>query len=180
MDLRAAEFTALRGAISSRGTARIVIAAGVFIAWSSLTTLLALFSDLPLAVLIPFVVLIAGFEAVHALHAGAERIGRYVQVYYESETGGGPRWETTAMAVGPALPGGGVDPLFSVLFAGAAVVNAAAALPIAPIWQEMAVIGILHATFLVRIVRARSAAGRQRSVELERFKTVLLREHDRR
>jgi hypothetical protein len=176
MDLRAAEFTALRRTISARGTARIVIAAGTVVAWSSLATLVLLFSDLPLAVLIPFVVLAAGFEAVHALSAGAERIGRYLQVYYESERDG-PRWETTAMAGGPALPGGGVDPLFSVLFGGAAVLNALA-LPIAPIWQEMAVIGVVHVAFLIRIIRARSAAARQRSVELDRFK-ALLRQDDR-
>ena len=178
MDLRAAEFTALRSTISVRGTARIVIAACAVIAWGSLATLVLLFSDLPLAVLIPFVVLVAGFEAVHALSAGAERIGRYLQVYYEGEGVAGPRWETTAMAVGPALPGGGVDPLFSVLFAGAAVLNAVAALPIAPIWPEMAVIGVAHAAFLVRIVRARGAAARQRGVELDRFK-ALLRQNDR-
>ena len=177
MDLRADEFSALRRTISARGTARIVIAAGTVVAWSSLATLLLLFSDLPLAVLIPFVVLAAGFESVHALSAGAERICRYLQVYYESEREG-PRWETTAMAAGPALPGGGVDPLFSILFGGAAVLNALAALPIAPIWQEMAVIGIVHVAFLVRIIRARSAAARQRGVELDRFK-ALLRQDDR-
>jgi hypothetical protein len=178
MDLRAAEFTALRRTISERGTTRIVIAAGTLVAWSSLATLLLLFSDLPLAVLIPFVVLVAGFEAVHALSTGAERIGRYLQVYYEGDQGPGPRWETTAMAVGPALPGGGVDPLFAVLFGLAAVLNAVAALPIAPIWQEMAVIGMSHAAFLVRIVRARRAAARQRSMELDRFK-ALFGENDR-
>jgi len=52
---------------------------------------------------------IGGFEAIHALHVGAERIGRYLQVYYE-DAPDAPRWETTAMAVGPALPGGGIDP----------------------------------------------------------------------
>ena len=177
MDLRAAEFSALRRTISARGTARIVIAAGTMVAWSSLATLVLLFSDLPLAVLIPFVVLAAGFEAVHALSAGAERIGRYLQVYYEREPEG-PRWETTAMAAGPALPGGGIDPLFSILFGGAAVLNALAALPIAPIWQEMVVIAVIHVAFLVRIIRARSAAARQRGVELDRFK-ALLRQDDR-
>ena len=40
-------------------------------------------------------ILVGGFEAIHALHVGAERIGRYLQVYYE-DTPDGPRWETTA------------------------------------------------------------------------------------
>ena len=178
MTLRIAEFSALRSAISARGTTRIVIAAITIAIWAVLTAVLVLFSDLPLAVLIPFAVLIGGFEAVHALHAGGERIGRYLQVYYE-EGPDAPQWETAAMAVGPALPGGGVDPLFSALFIGAAVLNVAAALPVAPIWQELLFLGACHVAFGVRIVRARIAAARQRTAELDRFKALLLRQRDR-
>jgi hypothetical protein len=178
MDLRTAEFSALRTAISARGTTRIVLAFVAVAIWAVLTVALLLLSDLPLAVLAPFAVLVAGFEAVHALHAGVERIGRYLQVYYEGGPDA-PQWETAAMAVGPALPGGGVDPLFSAVFIGAAVLNLVAALPIAPIWQEMAVLGICHGAFVVRVVRARAAAARQRAIELESFKAVLLRQRDR-
>ena len=140
---------------------------------------LLLFSDVPLAVLLSFGVLVAGFEAVHALHAGVERIGRYVQVCYERDADG-PRWESAAMSVGPALPGGGVDPLFSIVFVGAAALNMAASVPVAPIWQEWLVLAIVHAGFILRILRARAAAKRQRTVELERFRVVLLGERDRR
>ena len=178
MALRTAEFTTLRAAISARGTTRIVIAAFTIGVWAPLTAVLVLFSDLPLAVLIPFAVLVGGFEAVHALHAGVERIGRYLQVYYE-EGADAPQWETAAMAVGPALPGGGVDPLFSALFIGAAVLNVAAALPVAPIWQELLFLGVCHAALVVRIVWARIAAARQRAIELDRFKALLLRQRDR-
>jgi hypothetical protein len=178
MTLRTAEFSALRAAISSRGTTRIVIAATSIGIWAALTTVLVLFSDLPLAVLIPLAALAGGFEAVHALHAGVERIGRYLQVYYE-EGPDAPQWETAAMAVGPSLPGGGVDPLFSALFIGAAVLNFAAALPVAPIWQELAVLGVCHAGLVLRIVRARTAAAVQRAAELDRFKALLLRQRDR-
>src|SRR5688572_20024462 len=101
MTIRTAEFTALRSAISARGTTRIVIAAVTIGVWAALTAVLVLVSDLPLAVLIPFAVLVGGFEAVHALHVGVERIGRYLQVYYE-EGPDAPQWETAAMAVGPA------------------------------------------------------------------------------
>ncbi len=177
MRLRTAEFTTLRTAISARGTTRIVVAAITIGLWAALTAVLVLFSDLPLAVLIPFAVLVGGFEAVHALHAGTERIGRYLQVYYE-EGPDAPQWETAAMAVGPALPGGGVDPLFSTLFIGAAVLNVAAALPVAPIWQELAFLGVCHAAFGIRIVRARAAAARQRVAELDGFKALLLRQRD--
>ena len=178
MNLRTAEFTALRAAISARGTTRIVVAAVTIGIWAILAVVLVLFSDLPLAVLIPFAVLVAGFEAVHALHAGVERIGRYLQVSYE-EGPDAPQWETAAMAVGPALPGGGVDPLFSALFIGAAALNVAAALPVAPIWQELALLGVCHAGLVLRIVRARVAAARQRAVELDSFKALLLRQRDR-
>ena len=178
MTLRTVEFTTLRAAISARGTTRIVVAATTIGIWATLAAVLVVFSDLPLAVLIPFAVLVGGFEAVHALHVGVERIGRYLQVYYE-EGPDAPQWETAAMAVGPALPGGGVDPLFSALFIGAAVLNVAAALPVAPIWQELAFLGVCHAAFAVRIVRARIAAARQRVAELDRFKALLLRQRDR-
>lgn len=178
MDLRTAEFCALRAAISARGTTRVVIALVAVAIWAVLTVVLLLSSDLPLAVLAPLAVLIAGFEAVHALHAGVERIGRYLQVGYEDGPQA-PQWETSAMAVGPGLPGGGVDPLFSAVFIGAAVLNVAAAMPIAPIWQELAVLGVVHAAFVLRIVRARMAAARQRAVELESFKALLLRQRDR-
>ena len=178
MNLRTAEYSALRQTVSARGTTRIVIAATTITVWGVLSTALVLFSDLPLAVLVPFAVLVAGFEAVQTLHAGVERIGRYLQVSYE-QGADAPQWETAAMAVGPALPGGGVDPLFSAVFVVVAVLNLAAALPVAPIWQELLFLGICHAGFVLRIVQARKAAARQRAVELEGFRAVLLRQHNR-
>jgi hypothetical protein len=74
---------------------------------------LALVTQVPLA---------AGFEAVFALHVGVERIGRYLQVFHE-DAGGPPAWERHAMAFGPPSAGGRVDPLFSGLFAAAAVLT---------------------------------------------------------
>ena len=108
---------------------------------------------------------------MHALHVGAERIGRYLQVYYETLPDG-PHWETAVMTVGPALPGGGIDPLFSVVFAGATVINLIPAVVRLPTAVELGVIVLLHATFVFRIVRARLAASRQRAVELESFKAM--------
>ena len=176
MDLRTAEFTALRNAISFRGTTRIVVAAATFWVWASLLALLLFFSDLPLALLIPLAVLVSGFEAVHALHAGVERIGRYLQVSSEMDADG-PRWETAAMAVGPALPGGGIDPLFTVVFVGAAGLNLAGAVLAGAIWQELAFLTLCHAGCVLRVLRARTAATRQRPVELESFRAVLRRSH---
>ncbi|HEY6361973.1 MAG TPA: hypothetical protein VIX63_12750 [Vicinamibacterales bacterium] len=129
------------------------------------------FSELPVASLMTLGVLVAGFEAIHALHVGVERIGRYLQVFYETGTDT-PRWETTAMAVGPSLPGGGIDPLFSVVFICAAVLNVVPALLPQPTTLELSVVGVLHAAFVFRVIRARGAAARQRAVELESFKAV--------
>jgi hypothetical protein len=149
--LRAAEFAALRRTITIRGTARMAIAPLTLICWAALTLAVVLFSDVPLAAMLPLAVLVAGFEAIHALHAGAERIGRYLQVQYEGAADG-PQWETAAMAVGPSLPGGGVDPLFSIVFGGAAAINLLSALLVLaqPTAPELVTLGLLHAAFVLR------------------------------
>jgi hypothetical protein len=116
-------------------------------------------------------VLAAGFEAIHALHVGVERIGRYLQVFYETSNDG-PRWETTAMAVGPSLPGGGIDPLFAVLFVCAGLVNLMPALLPQPTPLELAMLSLFHVLFVVRVARARGAAARQRAVELESYRAL--------
>jgi hypothetical protein len=108
------------------------------------------------------------------MHVGVERIGRYIQVFYEG-TADVPRWETTAMSIGPALPGGGVDPLFTLIFAFATLLNLMAAMIPSPTRLELAVVGLLHGAFLVRLVRARWAATRQRAVDLESYRAVRMR-----
>jgi hypothetical protein len=65
------------------------------------------------------------------------------------------------------------------VFVGAAALNFAAALPVAPIWQELIFLAACHAAFVFRIIRARMAAARQRAIELESFKALLLRQRDR-
>jgi len=176
--LMSTEFAVLRQTIASRGTTRMVLVPVTCLGWAVLTLTLLLFGGPPVATLLPLGVLVGGFEAVHALHVGAERIGRYLQVYYEADPNG-PRWETTAMTVGPALPGGGVDPLFSAVFVGATLINLVPALLPQPTPVELGVIGALHAAFVFRVVRARGAAARQRAVELESFKALQSRERNR-
>ena len=121
------EYTALRQTIAHRGTLRIGLLPGTLLGWGLLAALVIAGAESARAGLLPLGMLVGGFEAIHALHFGVERIGRYLQVFYE-ETGEGdpadrPRWETTAMAAGPALPGGGIDPLFTPVFMTAVVVN---------------------------------------------------------
>jgi hypothetical protein len=176
--LAEAEYTVLRQTIASRGTTRTVLLPVTLLGWATLTLVLLLYAELPVASLLSLAVLVAGFEAIHALHVGVERIGRYLQVCYEGRPDG-PRWETTAMAVGPALPGGGIDPLFSVVFLCATVINLIPpALP-APTPLELAAVLLPHAAFVVRVLRARGAAARQRAVELESFRALLLSQGDR-
>ena len=172
------EFGVLRQTVAGRGTARVILLPVTLLGWAALAVTLVLFSELPVAALLPLALLAGGFEAIHALHVGVERIGRYLQVFYE-EQGNGAHWETTAMQVGPALPGGGVDPLFTALFLSAIALNMVPALLPAPTPIEMGVIGAVHAVVALRIVRARLAARRQRGVELERYRQLFLRQGDR-
>lgn len=172
MGLTESEFTVLRETISTRGTTRIVLLPITFLGWTAVVaTLLVSGAHLPIATLFSLALLAAGFEAIHALHVGVERIGRYLQVFYETGQDG-PQWETTCMMVGPALPGGGVDPLFTVLFASAAVVNMVLAILPGPTRLELTVIGAVHVAFLLRLARTRWAAARQRAVELESYRAI--------
>lgn len=168
MSLTESEFTALRSTIASRGTVRMVLVPIVVIAWASLAIIVVLFGDLPVAALPPLAILVAGFEAINALHVGVERIGRFLQVFYEG-TPGAPEWETMAMAAAPRLRGSGVDPLFTVVFAAATILNMTTALVPEPTPLETLVIGGFHTAFLVRIARARQMAGSQRARDLRAY-----------
>jgi len=173
--LPSAEFTVLRQTIALRGTVRMTLVPLVSLGWAVLTLLLLLYGGPPIACIVSLGVLVGGFEAVHALHVGAERIGRYVQVYYEAPADG-PRWETAVTTVGPALPGGGIDPLFSVVFVGLTAINLLVALVPLPTRLELGAVAVLHLGFVFRVVRARLAATKQRAVELESFKAMQSRE----
>jgi hypothetical protein len=171
MSLTESEFTALRATIASRGTARMVLVPVVVLGWASLAIVVVLFGDLPVAALPPLAVLVAGFEAVNALHVGVERIGRYLQVFYEG-TPESPAWETSAMAVAPRVRGSGVDPLFTVVFAAATILNLTTALVPEPTPLETLVLGGFHAAFLLRIARARHVASSQRARDLQAYREL--------
>src|SRR5262245_25557131 len=103
MNLTESEYSALRHTIASRGTARMILLPVTLIGWALVAGTLTVLGSNPATSLFPLVLLVGGFEAIHALHVGVERIGRYLQVFYEG-TSDGPLWETTAMSIGPALP----------------------------------------------------------------------------
>jgi hypothetical protein len=163
---RGLEHEALRATIRTRSTARVALFVAALSVWAPFAYALMAFDAVPLATVFPLVVLAAGFEAVFALHVGVERIGRYLQVFYDDQ------WEQTAMAFGRPLAGTGSDPLFATLFSVAILCNFLPVVLAGPTPQELGVIGVLHAILLVRIGLARRAAARQRSTDLERFQQI--------
>jgi len=179
------EYRELRATIRERGTARVWVFVAGLVAWGSLGITTAALAALPVATLLPLLVLAGVFEAVVALHVGVERIGRYIQVFFEddegdrssgktameSETGEGvSRWETTAMAYGAAFPGGG-DPLFAPVFMAATVLNFVPVL-VEPVAADYYLIGAAHLLVLARIFVARRQAGRQRAADRSRFQQL--------
>lgn len=166
-DLRHLEYAAMRATIRERGTARMVLAPLIFIAWAAAVIAATAAIAMALSTLVPLMVLAAGFEAIFALHTNVERIGRYLQAYHEDAGG----WEQVAMEFGRRFPGGGPDPLYGRLFVVAVSVNyLPAALAGTPI--EMGILAVLHFALLLRIRMARRAAAGQRAVDLERFTSL--------
>jgi hypothetical protein len=167
------EYKALRATILQRGTARHwLFVAGLGI-WSALTIAVAALASVPVATLLPLLFLAATFEAVFALHTGVERVGRYLQVFYET----GPdeaAWEHVAMAYGRSFGAGGsgLDALFSPVFLVASLFNFIPAVMTGPAAIDWAVVGAVHALFIVRVWVARGQSGRQRAADLERFEQI--------
>jgi len=175
--LREEEYAVLRATIRERGTRRMTLVVASLGIWALLALLST--SNFPQHLtwtLIPLVVLAAGFEAGFVMHVGVERIGRYLQVEYETGPGA-PGWEHAAMRFGatPAPAGGRTDPLFTVVFLLAAALNL---LPIATstvpnphddasrLALDLALVLLAHLVFIARVVRARSYAAQQRALDL--------------
>ena len=162
------EYRALRATILQRGTTRVWIVIVGLLGWSALGMATAALAELPIATLLPLLFLAAVFEVVFALHIGVERIGRYVQACLEED----PGWEAAAMAFGTPLRGASTDPLFTLFFVLATVLNIVPALLAQPTQQELVVVGIAHAIVIARVVFARSVAKKQRPIELDRFRQL--------
>jgi hypothetical protein len=168
------EYKALRATIRERGTMRLIVTAITFVAWAALALTLISQAVVPALGLIPLVVLVAGFEVIFALHVGVERVGRFLQVHYETP-GTLPGWETTAMGLGKQPGGtGGLDALFGWVFAIAALLNFATSALLASsglegTFVELLVIGLIHLVFVIRLLNARRFAASQRQRDLEWF-----------
>jgi len=163
------EYRALRATIRERGTARVRVFVAGIAAWAALTIAIAALASPPVATLMPLLVLAAAFEGVFALHVGVERVGRYIQVFFEEERGG---WEHVAMAFGRPRGAASTDALFAVPFLLAALFNVAPALIAQPTGPELVFVGGAHALFVARLVVARMAASKQRAIDLARFQEL--------
>src|SRR3954447_582013 len=161
------EFAALRATIRERGTIRMILLPVTLGIWSAAAVATMAAIQLPIAALLPLLVLAAGFESIYALHINVERIGRYLQVFHEPAGG----WKHVAMAFGQRFPGRGPDALFSTLFLTATVLNY---LPVAigGTTPELVAGGLLHLVLAVHIGTARSRAAKQRQLDLERFEAL--------
>ncbi len=161
------EHLAMRETIRARGTARMVLLPAVIAAWAATAIATAAVITIAISTLVPLMVLVAGFEAVYALHLNVERIGRYLQVFHEADGG----WEHVAMAYGQRFPGNAPDPLFGRVFVMATSVNFIPAALGGDV-PEIVVLAVLHLLFINRIRVARAVLARQRAEDLERFTTL--------
>ena len=157
---------------------RVALAILGLCVWGIVLTALVIALPYPIAAVIPLTVLLASFEAIRPLHFGAERIGRYLQVFYEeANTSAGapltpPAWERTAMAFGATVPGAAGHPLFAPIFAIATLVNLLAVVLAEPTPEELALLSLPHLAFLAWLVRTDAAMRAQRPRELARFREL--------
>jgi hypothetical protein len=151
----------------------VLLAWATVAVWAALLAAVWTWNPLPAATILPLLVLAAGFEAVLSLHTGVERVGRYLQVFYEHDASGDAAlngWETTAMRFGQRF-GGGTDPLFGAVFGAALGVNYFVAFG-GSVTAERVGLGLLHLLIAARIVLARKRAAGQRAQDLERFRSL--------
>jgi hypothetical protein len=173
----ASEYLVLREAIARRGSIRpVLVLIGIGLWALALTAVLA-WLPYPAGIAIPLVVLLTTFEAIRPLHFGAERIGRYLQVFYE-EAGDAdraltdtPSWERVAMNFG-AVPGVGGHPLFVPIFSLAALLNYLGVFVMGPVVVELIVMAVPHLAFLAWLFSAHRAMKTQREVELGRLRAL--------
>jgi hypothetical protein len=172
------EFRSLRDAVARRGQLRVALTVAGVGVWAVILTALVIAAPYPTGAILPLTVLLTTFEAVRTLHVGAERIGRYLQVFYEeADVPPGfamtpPAWERTAMAFGAAVPGAAGHPLFAPIFAIATLVNLLGVILAEPTPEELAFLSLPHLAFLAWLVRTDAAMRAQRPRELARFREL--------
>ena len=140
-------------------------------AWAALLIVVLALLPYPVAASIPLLVLLVTFEVIRPLHFGAERIGRYVQVFYEEDGAANrpltdtPSWERVAMNFG-TVPGVGGHALFVPVFLLATAINFLAVVLPGPVALELSVMAIPHLAFIAWLVASDRAMRAQRAIEL--------------
>jgi hypothetical protein len=171
------EYQALRATIQTRGGARpFAFLAGLGLWAAALVTVLA-WLPYPMASVVPLLMLAATFEVVRSFHLNVERIGRYLQVFYEegdngSPPTGPPAWEHTAMVFGPRVPGAGGHPLFLPVFVLAVLVNYLAVVLPGPLPIELWTLAVPHAAFVGWMAYCDRGMRKQRAIELARYRAL--------
>jgi hypothetical protein len=174
---RRSEYVILRRTIAQRGALRPVLALGGIGLWVAALTAVLIWLPYPVAAAIPLLLLAVTFEVIGPLHFGAERIGRYLQVFYEEDGDPGralndtPSWERIAMSFG-AVPGAGGHPLFVPIFFLATAINYLSVLLPGPVPLELGVMAVPHLAFLAWLIAADRAMRNQRAIELARFREL--------
>jgi hypothetical protein len=145
--------------------------------WALLLIVVLALLPFPVAAAIPLIALVVTFEVIRPLHFGAERIGRYIQVFYEEDGELGrplsdtPSWERTAMSFG-AVPGAGGHPLFVPAFFMATAVNYLGVVLPGPVPIEMGAMALPHLAFIAWLLSADRAMRRQRAIDLARMRDL--------
>jgi len=174
---RRSEYLVLRKTIAQRGALRPILALAGIGMWAAILIAVLVLLPYPAAAVIPLLVLLVTFEVIRPLHFGAERIGRYLQVFYEEQGEPGramhdtPSWERVAMSFG-SVPGVGGHPLFVPVFFMATAINYLTVLLPDPVALEMGVMAIPHLAFLAWLTMAHRAMRGQRAIELARLREL--------
>lgn len=174
---RRSEYLVLRRTIAHRGALRpILVLSGIAI-WAELLIAVLVLLPYPVAAAIPLLALLVTFEVIRPLHFGAERIGRYLQVFYEEQgepnrpLSDTPSWERVAMSFG-TVPGVGGHALFVPVFLLATAINYLAVLLPGPVAIEMSVLSLPHLAFIAWLVAIDRSMRSQRAIELARLREL--------
>ena len=146
-------------------------------AWALTLVAVLVWLPNPLASMVPLLVLVSTFEAVRTLHTAVERIGRYVQVFFEELPTAdaplaAPAWERTAMQFGRSVPGASGHPLFLPIVVMATLLNFLAVMLPGPVPVELWTLAVPHLAFVVWTLSCDRAMRRQRATELARYRAL--------
>jgi hypothetical protein len=155
-----AEFEALQANIRERAATKVVLFYVGIAVWAALTVATTAVIVLPVAALLPLLVLAAGFEATASLHIGGERLGRSLRAVREREAveaAGGEPADTPAAQAAVANRPRSADPIFSVIYVLAGLANFLPVVLTAQMREEIVAIGAVHALFFWRVLTLRRA-----------------------